>query len=145
MKSPDTAMMEFYQNYWAVASSEFPQLRLIKPDVVWKDDSWIYFPPLYGGNSVRLIHKFKGIGCELAVATRNAEQLAETLGPYLQPDMIVRPTKPMAFVNVKTPAINHILDFETVRGSVLTSLRALERLREFAMGKHVRKLIMAAL
>ncbi|CDZ32718.1 Hypothetical protein NGAL_HAMBI1146_00020 [Neorhizobium galegae bv. officinalis] len=145
VKSPDTAMMEFYQNYWAVACSESPQLRLIKPDVVGKDGSWIYFPPLYAGNGVRLIHKFKGIGCELAVATRNAEQLAESLGPYLQPDMIVRPTKSMAFVNVKTPAINHILDFETVRGDVLTSLRALERLLEFALDKQVRKLIMAAL
>lgn len=145
VKSPDVAMMEFYQNYWAVASSRFPQLRLIKPDVVGKDGSWIYYPPLYGGNSVRLIHKFKGIGCELAVTTRKSEELAEALGPLLQPDMIVRPMKSMAFVNVQTPAINHLLDFDTVKGDVLASLHALERLRVFSMNESVRKLILAAI
>ncbi len=145
VKSPDTAMMEFYQNYWAVASSEFPQLRLVKPDVVGKDGSWIYFPPLYGGNSVRLIHKFKGIGCELAVVTRNAEKLVDVLGPFLQPDMIVRPTKSMAFVNVSTPAISHLLDFDIVRRDVVTSLQALDRLRSFAMDGNVRKIITDAL
>ena len=145
VKSPDVAMMEFYRNYWAVASSEFPQLRLIKPDVVGKDGSWIYFPPLYGGNSVRLIHKFKGIGCELAVTTRNAEQLADALRPFLRSGMIVRPTKSVALVNVRTPAINHLLDFDTVRGDVVTSLRTLENLRSFAMDRNVKKLIMDAL
>ncbi len=145
VKSPDVAMMEFYQNYWAVASSQFPQLRLLKPDVVGKDGSWIYYPPLYGGNSVKLIHKFKGIGCELAVTTSKAEELADALGPFLQSDMTVRPMKSMAFVNLKTPAINHLLDFDTVKGDVVSSLHALERLRVFAMDENVRKLIMASI
>ncbi|RNJ44281.1 hypothetical protein B5V01_29875 [Mesorhizobium erdmanii] len=145
VKSADFAMMEFYGNYWSVASSEFPQLRMSKPDVVGKDGSWIYFPGLYSGNSVRLIHKFKGIGCELAVATRNAEALEEALLPYLEPDMIVRPTKSMAFVNVKTPAINHTLDFETIRPEVVYSLQTLDRLRKFAMNENVRRCLMAAL
>ncbi|MDX0072481.1 hypothetical protein GOC11_26950 [Sinorhizobium meliloti] len=145
VKSPDSAMMDFYQNYWAVASSEFPQLRMLRPDVVGKDGSWIYFPPLYAGNSVRLIHKFKGIGCELAIVTRNAEKLAESLAPFLTPDMIVRPTKSMAFVNVKTPAINHILNFQAVRADVVLSLQTLDRLRRFAMNDDVRQLITAAL
>lgn len=145
VKSPDAAMMEFYQNYWTVASSEFPQLRLIKPEVVGKDGSWIYFPPLYGGNRVRLIHKFKGIGCELAVTTRNAEQLVDALGPFLQADMIVRPMKSMAFINVQTPAINHLLDFNTIKGDVVRSLHALERLRAFAMDERVRGIILATL
>lgn len=144
VKSPDVAMMAFYQNYWAVASSQFPQLQLVKPDVVGKDGSWIYYPPLYGRNSVRLIHKFKGIGCELAVTTRKAEELADALGPLLQSDMIVRPMKSMAFVNVQTPAINHLLDFDMVKGDVVASLHALERLRVFAMDESVRRLIMAA-
>ncbi|TCN30180.1 PD-(D/E)XK nuclease family protein [Sinorhizobium americanum] len=145
VKSPDSAMMDFYQNYWAIASSDFPQLRMLKPGVVGKDGSWIYFPPLYAGNSVRLIHKFKGIGCELAVVTRSAEKLAEALAPFLEPDMIIRPTKSMAFVNVKTPAINHISDFEAVRNDVVLSLQALDRLRAFAMNEEVRRLIIAAL
>ncbi|MDX0584569.1 hypothetical protein GOD01_16915 [Sinorhizobium medicae] len=145
VKSPDTAMMDFYQNYWAVASSKFPQLRMLKPDVVGKEGSWIYFPPLYAGNSVRLIHKFKGIGCELAVVTRHAEKLAESLAPFLESDMIVRPTKSMAFVNVKTAAINHVLDFEAVRDDVVSSLQTLDRLRTFAMSEDVRQLILASL
>ncbi|WP_245294761.1 PD-(D/E)XK nuclease family protein [Rhizobium rhizosphaerae] len=143
VKSPDVAMMEFYQNYWAVASSQFPQLRLLKPDVVGKDGSWIYFPPLYGGNSVKLIHKFKGIGCELAVTTKKPEELAESLGPLLQPDMIVRPMKSVAFINVQTPAINHLIDFDSIKSNVVASLHTLERLRKFAMDEQVRKIIMA--
>ncbi|ANM04682.1 restriction endonuclease family protein [Rhizobium phaseoli] len=142
-KSPDTAMMEFYGNYWAVASTEFPQLRMLKPEVVGKDGSWIYFPPLYAGNGVRLIHKFKGIGCELAIVTKNAETLAESLGPLLEPDMIVRPTRTMAFVNIRTPAINHVLEFDEVRSDVVASLATLERLRAFAMDDRVRKVIVA--
>ncbi|MDU0359784.1 hypothetical protein RWK44_05055 [Rhizobium sp. 25PS6] len=141
VKSPDTAMMGFYQNYWAVASAQFPQLRMAKPDVVGKDGSWIYFPPLYPGNGVRLIHKFKGIGCELAIVTKKAEELLEALGPLLEQDMIARPTKSMAFVNVRTPAINHILDFEDVRADVIASLTTLERLRVFAMTDRVRQVI----
>lgn len=141
VKSPDTAMMEFYRNYWAVASTQFPQLRMLKPKIVGKDGSWIYFPPLYPGNGVRLIHKFKGIGCELAVVTKQAEQLAEALGPLLEQDMIARPTKSMVFVNVQTPAINHILDFENVRVDVIASLTILERLRVFATSDRVRHVI----
>lgn len=144
-KSPDSAMMSFYQNYWKIASSDFPQLRMLKPEVVGKDGSWIYFPPLYAGSSVRLIHKFKGIGCELAVVTRRAEALAEELAELLDPDMTVRPTKSMAFVNVRTPAINHILDFDTIRSEVFLSLQTLDRLRTFAMTDAVRKRIMAVL
>jgi hypothetical protein len=145
VKSPDTAMMEFYRNYWAVASAQFPQLRMLKPEVVGKDGSWIYFPPLYQGNGVRLIHKFKGIGCELAIVTMNAEQLSEVLTPFLEPDMVVRPTKSMAFVNIKTPAINHLLDFEELRVHVVDSLVALDRLRAFALDGGVRNLILASM
>ncbi|MFA1676273.1 hypothetical protein ACDY97_26905 [Rhizobium mongolense] len=134
-------MMDFYQNYWSVASTEFPQLRMLKPEVVGRDGSWIYYPDLYANNSVRLIHKFKGIGCELAVVTRNAEALAEALLPFLESDMIVRPTKSMAFVNIKTPAINHILDFDEIKPDVVSSLRTLERLRKFAMNEEVRQRI----
>ena len=79
------------------------------------------------------------------MTTRNSEKLADALGPYLQPDMIVRPMKSMAFINVQTPAINHLLDFDTVRGDVVESLHALERLRVFAMNESVRKLVMATL
>jgi hypothetical protein len=145
IKTPDAAMMDFYQRYWGVAANEFPQLRMVKPDVVGKDGSWIYFPPLYAGTRVRLIHKFKGIGCELAITTPHAEKLATELAPFLESDMIVRPTKSMAFVNVKTPAINHILDFGEVRADVILSLQTLDRLRTFAMDENVRQCIMAAL
>ncbi|TCP80793.1 PD-(D/E)XK nuclease superfamily protein [Rhizobium sp. PP-CC-2G-626] len=145
VKSPDTAMMEFYGNYWAMASTEFPQLRMSKPSVVGRDGSWIYFPPLYAGNAVRLIHKFKGIGCEIAVATRNSERLAAMLSPFLEPDMTIRSTKSMAFINVRTPALDHTLDFESLRTEVLSSLSTLERLRTFALDDRVRKAIVEAL
>lgn len=144
MKSPDTAMMSFYQNYWALASREFPQLGMLKPGVVGKDGSWIYFPTLYAGKSVRLIHKFKEIGCELAIVTRNAETLAQELAPFLEPDMVVRPTKSMAFVNIKTPPINHMRDFDELRGDIVASLQTLERLRAFALGDPVKQRIVAA-
>jgi hypothetical protein len=145
VKSPDTAMMDFYLNYWAVASEEFSQLRMVKPEIVGKDGSWIYFPPLYAGKSVRLIHKFKGIGCELAVATRNGEKLVEELVPFLETGMMARSTKSTAFVNVKTPAINHIRDFPDIRADVVLSLQALDRLRSFALDEQVRQLITASL
>lgn len=145
VKSPDAAMTDFYHHYWKVASTEFPQLRMLRPDVVGRDGTWIYFPSLYAGNRVRLIHKFKKIGCELAVTTRNAEQLEEQIAPFLEPDMIVRTTKSMAFVNVKTPAINHILDFAALRTDIVFSLQTLDRLRSWAMNEQVRKHIVAVL
>lgn len=55
--------------------------------------------------------------------------------------MIARTTKSMALVNVRTPAINHILDFEDVRADVIASLTTLERLRVFAMSDRVRQMI----
>jgi hypothetical protein len=145
VKSPDLSMMQFYQNYWSLASTEFPQLRMLKPDVVGKDGSWIYFPGLYAGNSVRLLHKFKGIGCELAITTRSAEALADQLAPFLEPDMIMRSMKSMAFLNIRTPAINHTLPFEVVRPDVVSSLHALDRLRKFALKEEVRRRITSAL
>lgn len=141
VKSPDVAMMEFYQKYWLVASTEFPQLQMPQPETVGKDGSWIYFPGLYAGNSVRLIHKFKGIGCELAIVTGNADSLAAALAPILEPEMLVRSTKSMAFVNLRTPALNPILDFETIRPDVVSSLQSLDRLRKFAMNEEVRQRI----
>ena len=143
---PDPPMMEFYRAYWALASSEFPQLRMERPSVVGKDCSWIYFPPLYGpGAKVRLIHKFKGIGCELAVTTRRAEEIAETLAPLLQEDMIIRTAKSAAYINVKAPTLNHLLPFETIRDDVSAGLRALDRLRIFAMSKEVRERVMVVI
>ncbi|WP_246617898.1 hypothetical protein [Rhizobium populisoli] len=59
--------------------------------------------------------------------------------------MIVRPIKSLAFVNVQTPAINHLLDFDTVKDHIIESLHVLERLRVFAMDESVRRLILAAI
>ncbi|NKK72493.1 hypothetical protein GFM13_19330 [Rhizobium leguminosarum bv. viciae] len=73
------------------------------------------------------------------------EQLVEALGPLLEPDMMVHPTKSMAFVNIRTPAINHSLNFEVIRADVISSLGTLERLRRFAMDEQVRKLVTATL
>lgn len=145
-QTPDDAMMAFYQSYWTLASSNFPQLRMLKPNIVGKDGSWINFPPLYGhGNKVRLIHKFKAIGCELAVITRRSEQLADALAPMLDNDMIVRTAKTAAYVNIGAPPLNHLLPFDRLRDDVITSLQQLERLRVFAMREEVRKQILAVI
>lgn len=85
IKAPDDIMMGFYQNFYKIASSEFPELRMPKPDVVGGGGTWIYFPPLY--DKVRLIHKFKEIGVELEISTRSGNVLGDKLGPLLEPDM----------------------------------------------------------
>ncbi|MDX0503607.1 hypothetical protein GOC80_13325 [Sinorhizobium medicae] len=141
VKSPDDAMMSFYLRYWEIASVEFPQLRMEKPKVVGKDGSWIYFPGLYAGKSVRLIHKFKGIGCELAIVTRRGEELAAAIAPHLEPEMVVRVSKSTTFLNIQTPPISHFLPFETVRADVVHSLSALDKLRRFALKEAVRRVI----
>ncbi len=140
-KVGDEPMMAFYRNYWELASAEFPQLRMPKPDVVGKDGSWIYFPPLYAGTKVRLLHKFKGIGCELAIVTYNGEALADALATVLEADFVTRITKSMLFVNVKTPAIDHLMEFSTVASLVRGSLQALDRLRLFAIRPDVAAVI----
>jgi hypothetical protein len=132
-KVADAPMMVFYRHYWQIATAEYPQLRMSLPDVVGKDGSWIYFPSLYAGTKVRLLHKFKGIGCELAVVTCNGEALANALSPLLDPDVVARVTKSMLFLNLKTPAIDHLLDFPLLAPVVRDSLAALERLRNFAI------------
>ena len=142
VKSPDKTMMDFYQNYWAVASNEFPQLHMAKPDIVGRDSSCLPFPPLYSNTRIRLIHKFKFFGCELAVPTQNAEKLEEELRPFLEADMTVRPKKLEAFINIKTPAIDHTRDFTEIRDDVVFSLQTLERLRLFAMDEKVRQCIL---
>jgi hypothetical protein len=108
-------------------------LRMVKPGAVGKDGSWIYFPSLYGGTKVRLIHKFKGIGCELAVTTRTGEALGDALAPLLDIDMTARVTKSMLFVTVKSPSIDHTLEFSSVEPVVRESLAVLDRLRQFGL------------
>ncbi|KDA00140.1 hypothetical protein HPO_01962 [Hyphomonas polymorpha PS728] len=138
----DARMISFHQNYWALASAKFPQLRMMKPDVVGSDGSWIYFPPLYGDtNKVRLIHKFKGIGCELSVTTRRAEEIATALEPHLDVDMVVRSMKTAAYINIKTPALDHLAEFSVLESDLLISLQQLDRLRLFALNENVRGLI----
>lgn len=51
----------------------------------------------------------------------------------------------MAFVNIRTPAINHMLDFDLVRDEVVSALGTLHRLRAFALNADVRQRIMASL
>lgn len=140
-KTADAAMMTFYRRYWEIASAEFPQLKMTLPNVVGKDGSWIYFPPLYAGTKVRLLHKFKGIGCELAVVTYNGAALAEAISAILEPDTVARVTKSMLFLNIKTPAIDHLQDFSQLASTVRDSLAALERLRQLAMKPEVAQLI----
>ncbi|WP_092180977.1 hypothetical protein [Devosia sp. YR412] len=143
---PDAPMMAFYEQYWSLASSEFPQLRMPRPGVVGKDGSWIYFSPLYGGGAkVRLIHKFKGIGCELGIATYRAQELAEAIEPLLDEDMVMRVTKSAAYVNLKAPPLKHLLPFGDIRDDAKVGLVQLERLRTFALRDEVRKVILAVI
>jgi hypothetical protein len=141
IQTPDATMMDFYQNYYKIASSEFPELRMPKPDIVGGGGTWIYFPPLYAGNRVRLIHKFKEIGVELQISTRSGEGLGDKLAPLLEPDMEIRPRRSQLLIGLPAPGIDHLADFDELKPKVRHCLELLRRMRKFALRPEVQKAI----
>lgn len=146
-KVADTPMMVFYRKYWELATAEYPHLDMVWPKDVGRDGSWIFFHPLslYARSKVRLLHKFKGIGCELAVHTYNGEALKNALSSLLDPDVVPRVSQSKLYLNLKTPAIDHLSDFSSLEPVVRESLVSLDRLRTFGMRPDVAKVIKAHL
>lgn len=138
---PDEPITTFYHRYYDIASVEFPQLGMRKPAAKGKGGTWVIYPPLNGLRRVGLVHKYMEIGCELSVPTEDVAGFCEAVRPFLDEDMVLRETKSIAYVNLRTPRIHHLEPFEASAPKVRESLAALDRLRAFAEKPEVWQLL----
>lgn len=132
VKIADESVMTFYRGYFDIASREFPQLRMEEPVLKGMGSTWVIFPPLNGMRRVSLVHKYMEIGCELSVPTRDVPGFCDAVRPFLDGDMVLRETKTIAYVNIRTPPTHHLDPFEEAAPKIRTALAALDRLRAFS-------------
>lgn len=132
VKIADEPVMTFYRGYYDIASREFPQLRMDEPVIKGMGSTWVIFPPLNGMRRVSLVHKYLEIGCELSVATKDVAGFCEAVRPFLDEDMVVRETKSIAYVNIRTPPVHHLEALDEAAPKIRKALSALDRLRAFA-------------
>lgn len=132
VKSADATVMDFYRSYYEMAQSKYPQLKMELPGIRGANNTWALFKNVNGYRRVDLVHKWMSIGCELSIPTNDVDAVRQAMVPLLETGMTFKPTKTVAYVNLRSAPIDHFADFDSLVPAIEEALQNLERLRLFS-------------
>jgi hypothetical protein len=118
----DTAVADFWQEYWKITERQAPQLRMPKPRKSVRA-GLVQFDPL-GFPSVRLIHKVEQ-GCvdlEFPGFGRRLEGLHSVYGMSLEQNMSIRQAGGSGAIRVLVDVIDPKLPFAEQSGKVSAAI-----------------------
>jgi hypothetical protein len=141
VKSADATVMEFYQSYYEMAQAAYPQLKMEPPGIRGANNTWALFKNVNGYRRVDLVHKWMSIGCELSIPTNDVDAVRQAIVPLLETGMTFKPTKTVAYINLRSTPVDHFADFESLIPAIEEALHKLERLRLFAAKDEVDNVI----
>ncbi|MFG0245605.1 MAG: PD-(D/E)XK nuclease family protein [Phycisphaerales bacterium JB052] len=139
----DEQVSRFWNQYWRLAASEFPELNLKEPNSRPAGSLWMQFPDAQLPEGCRLQHKAdRGVvHLELRGRAADMDHFAEAKHTAIPDDIeIVLASKSLA-LSINVPPINHAEDFESQIKSVRDSLEAAARLVAYANSAEGRELI----
>ena len=123
-------MTEFWQQYWELANSLAPQLRVPKPKARPATSSFIYFKPISLAGNVSLIHKvcYGNVDLQFYGMGKRTGELEQRFGNLLESDMQIEPAAKSAVVRIRVPEIDMMSDFSNSKAAVRTAMLAAVKL-----------------
>ena len=131
VKKLDTRMTHFHQSVYAIASTEYPQLKMAWLEQAGFDSSIIHLPHALPARGDSLVMKMKMGTAELRVETRDPIAAERALNACIRPEWRTTRAKGYAGVEVAVGVIDSTKDFELNEPHVRRFLEALRELHEF--------------
>lgn len=123
---PNEATTAFWQNYWRLATSLAPELKMPRPSEKPEDSTFIRFKPADLAADVDLLHKVRvgKVDIEFAHMGDRVLELEKIYSSRLQPGMRVERASKSAVVRIKVPEIDVSAPFSESESAVREGLRA---------------------
>ncbi len=132
---PDEVTTAFFHDYWAIASSEFPDLRMKRDKDRPAKSTWVRFYPDVGlPTHVTLWHKqveTDAADVSLNFAHTKVEDLHAAIGQLVGSDMSVRQKGGSAVIQINAGPLSISAGCEAQRQKVIGHLAAARRLSAF--------------
>lgn len=132
---PDNVTTAFFHDYWAIASSEFPDLRMKRDKDRPAKSTWVRFYPDVGlPKHVTLWHKqveTDAAEVSLNFAQTKVEDLHDAIGQLIENDMSVEQRGGSAVIRIDAEPLSISAGCEAQREKVINHLAAARRLSAF--------------
>lgn len=129
----DEATTRFFHDYWAIASSEYPDLRMKRDKDRPAGSTWVQFHPDIGlPPHVSLHHKAaETFAADLSFSRTSVEDLHAAAASLLEPDMFVEQRQKSAVIRIATPPLSVSLGCAAQGEAVRAGLGAARKLANF--------------
>ncbi|KSV76436.1 hypothetical protein N185_14875 [Sinorhizobium sp. GW3] len=143
VKKLDTRMTNFHQSVYAIASEEYPQLKMAWLDQAGFDSSIIHLPHALPARGDSLVMKVKMGTAELRVETRDPIATERALNAAIPQGWRTTRAKGYAGVEIAVGVLDPTLDFQVSEPHVRKYLGSLKELHDFYHLPQVSELIEA--
>jgi hypothetical protein len=143
VKNLDTRMTNFHQSVYAIASEEYPQLRMAWLEQAGFDSSIIHLPHALPARGDSLVMKVKMGTAELRVETRDPIAAERALNAAIPQGWRTTRAKGYAGVEIAVGVLDPTLDFHVNEPHVRRYLASLKELHDFYHRPEVSGLIEA--
>lgn len=130
-KKRDVRMTAFHQGVHAIASTEFPELRMAWPEQAGYDDSIIHLPDALPARGDKLLLKAKMGKAEMRIASYDPIATERVLSATINPNWQTSAAKSYAGVEVACTPLDPTIDFSENAPRVRQYLEALRELKAF--------------
>lgn len=129
----DLATTQFFHDYWAIASAEFPDLRMKRDKDRPAGSTWVQFHPDIGLPShITLHHKAaETFAADLSFSRTSVEDLHAAAAHLLEPDMFLEQRQKSAVIRIPTTPLSVAAGCVDQGHTVREGLQAARRLTSF--------------
>ena len=127
---PDRVITEFWREYWKIADSHWPELRMRKPQDKPATSSFIYFSPLGLANNVVLVHKvpYGNVDLQFGGMGERIGDLERLYRARLEAGMRIDRAAKSGVIRIRVPEIDMASPFSVSEPAVREALGAASRL-----------------
>lgn len=129
----DEAMTAFFVDYWAIASNDYPALRMKREKDRPAKSTWVrFYPAIELPSHIELWHKAaETFAADLTFARTAVEDLHAAIAPMLEPGMVLEQRQKSAVIRIPTPPLKAALGCAAQAADVRAGLDAATRLAAF--------------
>jgi hypothetical protein len=129
----DEPTTRFFHDYWAIASSQFPDLRMKRDKDRPAGSTWVQFHPDIGLPAhISLHHKAaETFAADLSFSRTSVENLHAAAAHLLEPDMFVEQRRKSAVIRIQTTPLSVSAGCAAQEQAVRDGLEAARRLARF--------------
>lgn len=123
---PDRVITEFWREYWKIADSHWPELRMRKPQDKPATSSFIYFSPLGLAKNVVLVHKvpYGNVDLQFGGMGERIGDLERLYRARLEAEMRIDRAAKSGVIRIRVPEIDMASPFSVSEPAVREALGA---------------------